>query len=151
MPLAALLDVYDRSFNFRRYPKSVLAPLREPQSIVDKLIADKAAIEANRNLTTEGKDAAKVSAGMAALKAIADWLTPKLAGLNADLAARKAALPTGPSPDAGRVGAMLSKLQSFSQDERAVLYNSATVQEQQLMEAAHAAAGEDPLEIGERD
>jgi hypothetical protein len=144
MPLKTLLGVYDQNFRFKQYPKTVLAPLAEAQAIVDKLIAAKAAIEGDRGLTSEGKDTAKVKVGVAALNALATWVKPKLAGLDADLAAQKAALPTVPTPDANAVTEMRAKLQPFTPQERAVLYNSASAQEQQLMEAAHAAAGRAP-------
>lgn len=148
MALAILLSVYDRNFKFKKYPNTVLHPFRELQSIVDNLTTTKAAVERDTWLTSAGKDHAKVEAGIKALRAVNAWLKPKLERLDADLAARKAALPTLPPPDAAKVNVMLSKLQSFTPEERAVLYNSATDEERRLMEGAHAVAGRMPMKSG---
>jgi hypothetical protein len=145
MALGILLNVYDRNFKFQHYTKDVLQPFRDVQSIVGKLLATKAAIDGDPKLTSAGKDRAKADAGIASLKAINAWLTPKFEALTADLTARRAAMPALPQPDPAKVNAMLSKLQSFTPEERAVLYNSATTEEQQLMRSAHAIAGRMPM------
>src|SRR5436309_2869591 len=110
--LELLLDTYARNFRFTQWPKTVLEPFDEPAKILNEFHAAKAAIDVDRRLTPEGRDAARVNAGKTALAAIDKWHTPRLAGLDADLGIHRAALvpPSTEKLDGRRLDFLLSHL-----------------------------------------
>jgi len=83
----------------------------------------------------------------AALKAVAEVQTPRLAGLEADIAAHRAALlpASAETPDARRIDFLLSHLRDRTPQEIATFYNAATNDERLLMEAAAVSVGRIPM------
>jgi hypothetical protein len=121
-----------------------------PREWAAKLRTDKAAIEANRNLSNEGKNEATRAAREAARERFEKWHAPRLAGLDADIAVHRAALmPKTTTPDPKKVEFMANVLQRYSPHERAVFYNSATDDERVAMEAASALLGRVPMKTGD--
>jgi hypothetical protein len=144
--LRLVLDTYAKNFRMTQWSPAVLEPFEEAAAIVESLVKQKAAIEADRRLTPEGKAAARTDAGKKALAAIAKWHTPKLAGLDADLGVHRAALlPSTEKPDARKIDFMLGLLQKHTPDEVSVFYGSATDEERQLMEQCAASVGRVPV------
>jgi hypothetical protein len=145
--LREVLDTHRLNFRFTQWPITVLDPFEIADGIVQKLHQQRAEIDADPRLTPEGKRDARVKAREAALKAIADWHAPRLAGLDADLGAHRAALvpPATEKPDARRIDFLLSHLRDRSPMEIATFYNSATDEERLVMEAAAASVGRVPL------
>jgi hypothetical protein len=145
--LRLVLDTLDRNFRFTQWPKTaVLDPFREAALIVDRFFEQKATIDADRNLTREGKVAARAQAGKTAMEAINKWHAPRVAGLDADLAQhRTALLPTGEKPNARKIDFMLGLLQKHAPEEVSVFYSSATDDERVVMEAAAASVGRVPM------
>lgn len=145
--LSAVLDAHRQNFRLTQFPISVLDPLNEPRTIVAAFERQLAAIDANRHLTPEGKGAERTKAAKAALDAIERWHTPRLAGLDADVGAHRAALvvPATEKPDARRVDYMLASLRTMSPEDIATFYQSATDDERRLMEAAAEAVGRVPM------
>ncbi len=144
--LRLVLDTYIRNFRFTQWPMTVLNPLEDAAGIVENFFKQKASIDADHNLTREGKAAARAQAGKAAMEAISKWHTPRVAGLDADLGVHRAALlPTGPIPEAGAVTFMLGVLQRHTPQEIAIFYSSATDAERLVMEAAAASVGRVPM------
>lgn len=144
--LRLVLDTYKLNFNMTQWPVSVLDAFEEPALIADTFHKQVAAIDANRNLSHEGRKEARRDAAKAALEAINKWQTPKLTVLDGQIAQQRTALvPPTPQPDPRTVDHMVSQLQRFSPQEIAVLYGSATDAERVLMEAASASLGRVPL------
>jgi hypothetical protein len=146
--LRLVLDTLDRNFRFTQWPKAaVLDPFREAALIVDRFFEQKATIDADRNLTREGKVAARAQAGQVAMEAINKWHTPRVAGLDADLGVHRAALlpASTEKPDARRIDFLLSHLRDRTPQEIATFYNSATDEERLVMEAAAASVGRIPM------
>lgn len=144
--LRIVLDTYKRNFNMTQWPVSILDAFEEPALFVDQFHKQAAAIDANRNLSPEGRNQARRDAGKAALAAINKWQTPKLTVLDGQIAQQRASLmPPTPQPDPRTVDHMVSQLQRFAPQEIAVLYGSATDAERVVMEAASASLGRVPL------
>src|SRR5207245_2290338 len=110
--LRMVLDTHRLNFRMAQWPITVLDAFEDIDAVVQKFHKDKAAIDADRHLTNEGRVAASIKSGRAALKAIHDLHTPRLAGLDADLAAHRAALVpvSTEQPDARRIDFLLSHL-----------------------------------------
>src|SRR5260370_33194278 len=138
-----LLDIHALNFQSRHYAKTaVLKPFETPAAIVEKVYEQKATILADRTLAPLGKVRAQADAGKAAAEQIAKWHAPLLAGLNADIAAQRAALqPKAAKPSDSAVDFMARQLRQFTALERATFYNSATDDERLVMEAASVAIG----------
>ena len=146
--LRLVLDTLDRNYRFSQWPKTtVLAPFQEVTLIVGRFFEQKASIDADRNLTGEGKTAARKEAGTAAMEAIKKWHTPRVAGLDADLGVHRAALlpASTEKPDARRIDFLLSHLRDRTPQEIATFYSSATDEERLVMEAAAASVGRIPM------
>lgn len=141
----SVLDTLRLNFRLTQWPITVLDPLEEADLIVTRFLDQRATITADRHLTHEGKVNATRDAGAAAVAAVAAWHTPRLAGLDADIGVhRTRLLPTGPPPDARAVDFMLRTMQTYSVEEMAVFYGSATDHERLVMEAASASVGRVP-------
>ena len=148
--IRTLLDTYRLNFRLTQWPETVLDPLAEPATILEAFHLRKAAIDADANLTTKGKNAARVQAATEALQAIGKWHAPNIAGIDQDLGAQRAALtPKGDKPDQRRVELMASRLIQFTQEENGVFYNSATDEERQVMEAASSILGRIPVKAAD--
>jgi hypothetical protein len=148
MKLRMLLDTLALNYSHVHWPKeTVFAPFEEPVTLVAKFRADITAIDANKHLTPEGKQAARTQAGRTVLDAIAKWHAPKLAGLDADLGVHRAALlpPATEKPDDRKLDFLLSHLRDRTPQEIAMFYNSATDDERRVMEAAAASVGRVPM------
>jgi hypothetical protein len=147
--LRKLLDTHALNFRMRHYPKTVLAQFAEPVGIVEQLYEAKSRIANDRNLTPQGQARAQFEAGKAAIEKIDKWHASLLAGLDADVAAQRAALlPKTPKPDEKTVDLMLSRLQHLTPLEVSVLYNSGADSERLVMETASAQAGRLPMKSG---
>jgi hypothetical protein len=98
------------------------------------------------HLTPQGKAAAKQAKKAAAIKALADVSTPRLAGLDADVAAhRMALLPASTEKiEARRIDFLLSHLRDRTPQEISVFYNSATDNEKLVLEEAARSVGRIP-------
>lgn len=140
------LDTTRLNFRLQHWKPTVLDPLDIFGDIVEQANKDRAAIDNDRNLTNEGKAAARAAKRDAALKAISDVQTPRLAGLDADVAAHRAQLiPTNTlKPSERQVDSILFHLRSLTPVERAALYNSATPDEQLVIEEASRSVGRIP-------
>lgn len=93
---------------------------------------------ANPHLSAEGKAAAAREAATKAVTQIEAWRTTQVAGMNGNVAARRATLIGQQGPlDAPRVDAMSRRLASFTPDEVALLYRTSTPDEQRAIEAIH--------------
>ena len=149
-----LIDVHEQNApgRFTHYDWKVVRPqLDAAITITETFLSQKAAIDADPHLTSKGKDAARVKAAKDALEALGKWHTPRLAGLDADLATQRAALvPTGDKPDPRRVELMASRLVQFTPDETRVFYTSSTTtdEERLVMEAASVLVGRVPMKTG---
>jgi hypothetical protein len=150
MKIKLLHETAALNYRHRHYPQDkVLQPFEEPVSIVGRAYQQKAAIDADRNLTLAGKDSTRAAARKAALDDIRKWHEPRLAGLDADIAVQRAALmPATEKIDDRRIDFLLSRLRDRTPDEVAVLYNSASDGERQVMEAAAASVGRVPMKVG---
>jgi hypothetical protein len=148
--LRMVLDTHRRNFRYAHWPATVLDPLEDYDAIVERAHKEKVSLDANPNLTGRGKAAEKAARGAALVKEILDKHTPRLTGLDADLAAhRSALLPQSPEkPDARRIDFMLSHLRDRTPQEIAIFYNSATDEERLVMEAAAASVGRVPMKVG---
>jgi hypothetical protein len=144
--LRTLLETYRLNFRLTQWPETVLDPLAEPVTFLEAFHERNAAIRSDVNLTTKGKDAARVKAATEALTAIGRWHTPNVTGIDQDLGAQRAALvPKGEKPDARQIDFILSHLRDKTPQEIAILYNSATDDRRLLMEAASASVGDIPF------
>src|SRR4051812_35654300 len=110
--LRGVLDTHRLNFCFTQWPITVLDPLNDIDAIVEQAHKDRAAIDADRRLTPEGKSAAKTEKRAAALKGVADLQTRRIAGLEADVASHRAALlpASAEKSDARRIDFLLSHL-----------------------------------------
>jgi hypothetical protein len=143
--IRSLIDTYRQNFRMTQWPKTVLDAFEEPALIVDRFHQERATINADANLTPQGKAAATQRAAKAALDALGKWQTPKLSGLDTQVAQQRASLaPQGPKPDPRRVDYLLARLQGHTPEEIATFYNAATDEERVLMEAASASVGRIP-------
>lgn len=145
--LRSVLDTHRLNFRMTQWPITVLDPFESIDAIVEQAHRDRSAIEADRRLTPEGKAAARAEKRAAAIKAINDLQTVRLSGLDADVAAHRAALlpASTEKPDPRRVDFLLSQFRGMTQQEVAVFYGSATDEERLLMEAAAALVGRVPM------
>jgi len=143
----AVLDTHRLNFRLTMWPATVLDPLEIADGIVQKFHEAKAAIDADPHLTPQGKGAARAKAAQAALKSISDWHTPRLAGLDQDLGAHRAALvpPATEKPTDRRIDFLLSHLRDRTPQEIAVFYGSASDEERLVMEVAAASVGRVPM------
>lgn len=141
-----VLDTHRRNFKMTQWPITVIDPLDVLGDIVDQAVADRAAIDSDRRLTGEGKAAARAAKRDAAIKAIADLQTPRLAGLDADVAAHRAALipASAEKVDARRIDFLLSHLRDRTSQEIATFYGSATDEEKSVLEEAARSVGRIP-------
>lgn len=114
--------------------------------IVDTSKRDRAAIDADPNLTQQGKAAARAEKRAAAIKAVTDLQTPRLGGLDADVAQHRAALipASAEKPDPRRIDFLLSHLKDRTALEIAMFYNSATDDEKLVLEEAARSVGRIP-------
>ncbi len=119
--------------------------------IVDQALKDRATIDNDRHLTAEGKVTARAAKSAALLKTIADVHTPRLAGLDADIAAQRTALiPTSTEkPDARRIDFLLSHLRDRTPVEIATFYNSATGDAKLVLEEAARSVGRIPTKLAD--
>jgi hypothetical protein len=140
------VDTTRLNFKLRQWPITVVDPLDIFGEIVEQAITDRATIDNDRNLTNEGKLAARAAKRDAALKAITDLQTPRLAGLDADVAAHRAALipARAEKPSDRQIDFLLSHLKGRTETEIGVYYNSGTDEEKQLMEEAARSVGRIP-------
>jgi hypothetical protein len=140
------IDTARLNFRLRQWPITVFDPLDIFDNILEQAITDRAAIDIDRNLTSEGKVAARPAKRDAALKAIADIHSPRLAGIEADVAARRAALiPANvPKPSDRQIDFLLSRLRDRTALEISTLYNSATDDEKMVLEKAARTVGRIP-------
>jgi hypothetical protein len=148
MPTKTLLKLDTTRLNFRlqQWPITVVDPLDIFGDIVEQAIKDRATIDNDRNLTNEGKAAARAAKRDAALKAITDLQTPRLAGLDADVASHRAALipASTQKPTDRQVDFLLSHLKDRTSTEIGVFYNSATDDEKLVLEEAARSVGRIP-------
>lgn len=142
-----LVDSYQLNARFRQILKENIFPaFSEPLAVIAQVRKDRATIDANRNLSSEGKVDARRTAAQTARDAIRKWHEARLAGLDADIAAHRAALvPSGDAPDPKRVEFMLNALRSFTPDEIVVLHGGAADPERRVIEAASELAGRVPF------
>lgn len=145
--LRLAVDTLRRNYRFTHYPVTALDPFEEPVKILDAFHKAKAAIDVDRKLTPEGKDAARLKLGKDTLEAIAKWHAPRLSGLDADLDAQRTALLPQPSkpPDGRKLDFLLSRLRDRTPEDVAVLYNSATDAERVDLETLSASVGRIPI------
>lgn len=145
------LDTLRLNWNKTQWPVTVLDPFEDVQAIVERAHQDRAAIDTDRRLTPEGKAAARAEKRAAAVKAVNDLHTKRIAGLEADVAAHRAALLTVSTekPDARRIDFLLSHLRDKTPQEIATFYGSASDEEKLLMEAAAASVGRIPMKTGQ--
>jgi hypothetical protein len=144
--LRGILDTHRLNYHFTQWPESVLDPFEIADHIVQKFTQERATIDANAHLTSEGKRAARRSAAEKALKSLDDWHTPRLSGLDEDLSAHRAALmPTSSDKiDPRRLDFLLSHLRDKTELEISVLYNNATPEDQVALEHAANVVGRMP-------
>lgn len=140
------LDTHRRNFPLTQWPVTVLDPLDTYDNIVEQAIKDKATIDSDRHLTAEGKAAARAAKRDGALKIIDELRTPRLAGLDADVAAHRAALipASTQKPSDRQIDFLLSHLRDRSPLEIATFYNSATDDENLVLEEAARSVGRIP-------
>jgi hypothetical protein len=140
------LDTTRLNFRMQQWPVTVVDPLDIFGDIVEQAITDRATIDNDRNLTPEGKAAARAAKRDAALKAITELQTPRLAGLDADVAAHRSALipASTQKPSDRRVDFLLSHLRDRTSVEIATFYNSATDDEKMVLEEAARSVGRIP-------
>src|SRR5437867_2227094 len=121
-----ILDTHRSNFRLTEWPVTVLDPLETYNDIVEQAIKARATIDSDPHLTLQGKAAARAAKSAAAVKAITDVSTPRLAGLDADVAAhRTALLPASTEKiDARRIDFLLSHLRDRTPQEIGVFYNS---------------------------
>jgi hypothetical protein len=145
------LDTDRLNFRFTQYPVTVLDPMALFGDIVDQAIKDRAAIDNDRNLTPEGKTAARAAKRTALLKSIADVHTPRLAGLDGDIAAQRTALipATGEKPDTRRIDFLLSHLRDRTPSEISIFYSSASDEERMALEEAARSVGRIPTKLAD--
>lgn len=141
-----ILDTHRGNFKLTQWPITVLDPLETYHDIVERAINDRASIDTDPHLTPQGKAAARAAKKSAAVKAISDVSTPRLAGLDADVAAhRTALLPASTEKiDNRRIDFLLSHLRDRTANEIAVYYSSATDEERLVLEAAAQSVGRIP-------
>jgi hypothetical protein len=151
MKIRLLRETIALNYRHRHYAQDkVLEPFAEPVAIVERAYKQKAAIDADRNLTNAGKDAARAAARKAALEDLAKWHTPRLSGLDADLGVQRSALVPASTEkvDDRKIDFLLSRLRDRTPEEVAMFYNSASDGERQVMEAAAASVGRVPMKVG---
>jgi len=148
--LRGLLETHRRNFRLTHWPITALDPFEDYDAIVERAHKEKASIDANANLTGRGKGAEKTAKAAALVKEILDKHTPRLTGLDADLAAHRAALlpQSSEKPDARRIDFMLSHLRDRTPQEIGIFYTSATDEERLVMEAAATSVGRVPMKTG---
>jgi hypothetical protein len=140
-----LLETYGRNFKMRHWPNTVLKAFEEPALIVNRFLEQKAQIDRDVNLTPRGRQEARHEAATHARTSLSKWATGKLTGLDAQVAEhRRALVPQTPTPDPRKVDHLVARLQTFTPDEIATFYGSATDEERQLIEAASASIGRIP-------
>jgi hypothetical protein len=140
------LDTTRLNFRLQQWKPTVLDPLDIFGDIVEQAIKDRATIDNDRNLTNEGKAAARAARRDAALKAITELQTPRLANLDADVAAHRAALipASAQKPTDRQIEFLLSHLRGRTETEIGVFYNSATDEEKLVLEEAARSVGRIP-------
>ncbi len=148
MPTKSTLhvDTQRRNFRMRHWPMTALDPLDSYTAIVDQAVKDRAAIDSDPHLTPEGKLAARAAKRDAAVKAIDALKTPRLAGLDANIAADRAALlpANTQKPTDRQIDFLLSRVQDRTANEIAVLYNASTDAERLVFEEAARSVGRIP-------
>jgi hypothetical protein len=141
-----ILDAQRRNFRLTQFTEAVLEPFETPRAILREFNGQKAGIETSRHLTAEGKAAALVALGKATTERIAKWHAPLIAGVDRDLALRRAALlPPSAKPDPRAIEFLLSRLRDRTPQEIATLYDKAADGERRLMEDASASVGRIPM------
>jgi hypothetical protein len=117
-----ILDTHRSNFQLMQWPITVLDPLETYNDIVEHAVKARATIDSDSHLTAQGKAAAKAAKKAAAVKAITDVSTPRLAGLDADVGSHRAALlpASAEKPEARRIDFLLSHLRDRSPNEIAV-------------------------------
>jgi hypothetical protein len=146
--LRSILDTHRLNFRMTQWPITVLDPFEDVDAIVERAHQERTAIDADRRLTPEGKTTARLEKRTAAVNAVNDLYAKRLAGIDADVAAHRAALlpvSTTEKPDARRIDFLLSHLRDKTPQEIATFYDKASDDERLLMEAAAASVGRIPL------
>lgn len=140
-----LFETQRRNLRLQHYPATALDPLQQAVETVATLRSKVAAVNADAHLTQEGKAAARKKAATEAADVVKAWQAKRQAGLDADLAAQRAALlPAGERPDQRSVDFMLAVMQRHTSQELSVFYGSASDQERRIMETASASVGRVP-------
>src|SRR5581483_945986 len=126
--LRLILDTHRRNFRLTQWPETVLDPLDSYNDLVEQAHKDRATIDNDQHLTPAGKAAARAAKREAAIKAIDALKTPRLAGLDADVAAHRAALipSSATKPSDRQIDFLLSHLRDRTPNEIATFYGSAT-------------------------
>lgn len=145
-----LVDTLALNFRMRHWHReNVFEPFGEPLDLTTRIRQERADIDSNRHLSPEGKVAARDARAKAAREALQKWHEPRLAGLDADIAARQAGLlPDADKPDPKRVEFMAALMQRYTPQENATFYNSASDAERIVMEHASALLGRVPMKNG---
>lgn len=143
------LDTHRRNFRMTQWPITVLDPLDTYDNIVEQAIAAKTQIDTDDNLAAKGKRTAKDTKKDALSKAIDALKTPRLAGLDADVAAHRAALipANAQKPTDRQIDFLLSHLRDRTPLEIATFYDSATDDEKLVLEEAARSVGRIPTKM----
>lgn len=138
-----VITTLQRNTLMRHYqPEAVFTSLREPLNAIDEMVEAVKAVKADPHLSAEGRTAKCAALLAGATERVTTWRTKRLAGLDADLTAQRAALtPSGKAPDPRRVDHLLAVLRTFTPLEVSVVYGSASEDERVVMEAAAALVG----------
>jgi hypothetical protein len=141
-----ILDTHRSNFKLTQWPITVLDPLETYNDIVEQAIKTRAMIDANDHLAPKGKVAERRTRADALAKAIADVSTPRLAGLDADVAAHRAALLPASTEkiEARRIDFLLSHLRDRTAQEISVFYSAGTDDEKLVLEEAARSVGRIP-------
>lgn len=145
------IETQARNARFTHYDGKVVdSQLRDVLLFSQHFFTKKAEIDASRDLTPQGKAAARRKVADDVLAEIDKWKTERVTSLNADIGAQRTALvqPLGHKPEQHRVDFLLARLHDRTPEEISVLYGAATDEERQVMEAASASVGRIPMKTG---
>lgn len=145
--LREVLDTIKLNFRMAHWPKTVLDPFEEAHRLSDAVLKQKAAIATDRRLTPQGKDEKTEEAKAIGAEALTKWHTPRLAGLDADIAVHREALltPSTEKVDPRRIDFLLGRLQAFTPEEVGTLYGAASDEVRLALEAASSSVGPVPV------
>lgn len=141
-----VLNTLQRNTLMRHYqPEAVFTALREPLNAIEEMVTAVNSVKADPHLSADGRAAKRAALLAAATERVTTWRTKRLSGLDADLAAQRAALaPSAKAPDPRRVDHLLAVLRTLTPLEVSVAYGSASEDERIVMEAAAALVGRAP-------